>query len=180
MPFDGRNATLIPDTLEAALFETGIEPVRSHALCAHKAEELRYHPASWFYQHRRAVEVIGLVLLAFGSVAALTLVSLDHPVLSLIVALGMLGVVVAPSVVPVRGPALWRERVIYQLTAVHPVIRESAVRLQERLPGIRFKLGELVQDRVVLDPYLIAEYRDQSAILGVWDGHRLIAPRPND
>ena len=67
---------------------------------------------------------------------------------------------------------------IYQLDTVHPKIRQSAACLQEWLPGLSFKLGELVQDRVVLDPYLIAEYRDEWAVLGIWDGQRIIAPRP--
>ena len=49
MPFDGQNAALtLPDTLAAALIESGIDEVESHVLDAHKAEELRRHPASWF------------------------------------------------------------------------------------------------------------------------------------
>ena len=58
---------------------------------------------------------------------------------------------------------------------VHPVIRESALRLQEKLPGVKFKLGELIQDRVTLDPHLIAEYDGEQAVLGIWEGEKLIA-----
>ena len=58
MPFDGRTAALtIPNTLEAALTQSGIEPIDSRVLDAHKAEELRRHPAGWFYRHRVAVQI---------------------------------------------------------------------------------------------------------------------------
>ena len=64
MPFDGRTAALtIPNTLAAALTQSGIEPIDSRVLDAHKAEELRRHPAGWFYRHRVAVQIAILVLL---------------------------------------------------------------------------------------------------------------------
>jgi hypothetical protein len=39
-------------------------------------------------------------------------------------------------------------------------------------------LGELIQDRITLDPYLVAEYGEDRAVLGIWDGDTLIAPAP--
>jgi hypothetical protein len=58
MPFDGRTAALtIPNTLAAALVQSGIEPVGAHVLDAHKAEELHRHPAGWFYRHRVTVQI---------------------------------------------------------------------------------------------------------------------------
>ena len=46
MPFDGRTAALtIPNTLEAALAQSGIEPIGAHVLDAHKVKELHRHPA---------------------------------------------------------------------------------------------------------------------------------------
>ena len=176
MPLDGRTAALtIPDTLAAALIRCGIEPVDPHFLDAHKAREVLRHSASWFYRHRGAVQVLTLALLLSGSAAALTLASIDHPVAGFIVALTMSIAVVAPSVVPVRGPALWRERAIHDLGVVHPVIRDSALQLQRCLPKVRFRLGELIQDRITLDPYLVAEYREERVVLGIWDGAKVIA-----
>jgi len=63
MPFDGRTPALTIQPLEAALTQSGIEPIDSRVLDAHKAEELRRHPASWFYQHRVVVQIATLVLL---------------------------------------------------------------------------------------------------------------------
>lgn len=79
--------------------------------------------------------------------------------------------------VPIKGPAQWRERVIFDLREhqAPAAIREAALRLQDRLPEIRLVVGELVQDRVTLDPYLLAEHGDARAVLGIWDGDQVIA-----
>ena len=179
MPFDGRTAALtIPNTLAAALTQSGIEPIESYVLDAHKAEELHRHPAGWFYRHRVAVQIAILALLIAVLVGVLALASLEHSVVGFAAAVILLGAVIAQSVLPVRGPALWRERTINDLRTVHPLLRDSARRLQQHLPGVSFTLGELIQDRITLDPYLVAEYGEDRAVLGIWDGDTLIAPRP--
>jgi hypothetical protein len=179
MPFDGRTAALtIPTTLEVALAQSGIEPIDSRVLDAHKAEELRRHPASWFYRHRVAVQIATLVLLMAVLVGVLALASLEHPVVGFAAALILLGAVIAQSALPVRGPAIWREQTINDLGTVHPLLRDSARRLQQHLPGVSFTWGELIQARITLDPYLIAEYGEDRAVLGIWDGDTLIAPAP--
>jgi hypothetical protein len=178
MPFDGRTAALtIPNTLEAALIQSGIEPIDSRVLDAHKAEELRRHPAGWFYRHRVAVQIAILVLLIAVLVGVLALASED-PVVGFAAAVTLLGALIAQSALPVRGPALWQERTINDLGTVHPLLRDSARRLRRHLPGVSFTLGELIQDRITLDPYLIAEYGGDRAVLGIWDGDTLIAPDP--
>ena len=176
MPFDGRTAALTIPPLEAALTQSGIEPIDSRVLDAHKAEELRRHPASWFYQHRVAVQIATLVLLIAVLVGVLALALVEHPVVGFAAAVISLGAVIAQSALPVRGPALWRERRIRDLGTIHPLVRDSARRLQQRLPGVSFALGELIQDRITLDPYLIAEYGEDRAVLGIWDGDKLMAP----
>ena len=177
MPFDGQNTALrIPVSLEATLIESGIETVAPHVLVNHKAAELRRHPASWFYQHSATIQMTRLVLLLSVLVAVLALASIEHPVGGLLVAVALLGAMLAHSVLPVRGPAAWREQLIEDLDGVHPIVRGSARRLQECLPEVRFRLGELIQDRITLDPYLIAEYGNEQAVLGIWDGDRIIAP----
>ena len=102
--------------------------------------------------------------------------SAQHEVFSLLIAIVPLSFIIAQSTVPVRGPAVWRERTIHDLSVTHPAIRRAAGRLQEHLPEVSFRLGELIQDRTTLDPYLVAEYRNQRVVLGIWDGERLIAP----
>ena len=36
-------------------------------------------------------------------------------------------------------------------------------------------LGELLQEQVVLDPYLLLRYRGERVCLGIWDGRRVVA-----
>jgi len=178
MPFDGRTAALtIPNMLEAALAQSGIEPIGAHVLDAHKAEELRRHPAGWLYRHRVAVQIAILVLLITVLVGVLALAS-EHPVAGFAAVVTLLGALIAQSALPVRGPALWQDRTINDLGTVHPLLRDSARRLQQHLPGVSFTLGELIQDRITLDPYLVAEYGEDRAVIGIWDGDTLIAPRP--
>jgi hypothetical protein len=180
MPFDGQNtALMIPHSLEAALIESGTDTVKPHILDAHKAEELRLRPAGWFYRHRVAVQVTTITLLSAGTVGASGLFIAVNMALGIWLLLLTLGFAIAQSTIPVRGPAVWRERAIDNLDAVHPVVRASAQRIQERLPAVSFRLGELIQDRVTLDPYLIAEYGNEQVVLGIWDGDRLISPPCN-
>jgi hypothetical protein len=177
MPFDGRNAILATrQSLVAPMFASRIEPVDPDVLVQHKADELRRHPAGWFYRHSVAVQITTLVLLLAGTVASFAVAFAMHPAMGIGAGLAILALATVQSAVPVRGPALWRERTINELGAVHPIVRDSALRLQEQLPEVKFRLGELIQDRTTLDPYLIAEYRGERAVLGIWDDATLIAP----
>lgn len=176
MPFDGRVALVIRDDLELALLECGFETVDPAALDAHKAAEIEKHPAGWLYRHRSAIQVTSVALLIAGAVAAFAMASAQHEGFSLLVALVPLCFIIALSTVPVRGPAFWREQAIYDLSVVHPAVQRAAQRLQDLLPEVRYILGELIQDRTMLDPYLIAEYRNERVVLGIWEGERLIAP----
>jgi hypothetical protein len=177
MPFDGRNAILATrQSLVAAMFASRVEPVDPDVLVQHKADELRRHPAGWFYRHSVAVQITTLVLLLAGTIASFAVAFAMHPAMGIGAGLAILALATVQSAVPVRGPALWRERTINELGAVHPIVRDSALRLQEQLPEVKFRLGELIQDRTTLDPYLIAEYRGERAVLGIWDDATLIAP----
>ena len=47
--------------------------------------------------------------------------------------------------------------------------------LRREAPGSILVLGELVQQEVVLDPYLLLERDGERVCLGIWDGRRIIA-----
>ena len=47
--------------------------------------------------------------------------------------------------------------------------------LHRDLPGSTLILGELLQEEVVLDPYLLLEFDGECVCLGIWDGARIIA-----
>ena len=47
--------------------------------------------------------------------------------------------------------------------------------LWREAPGSILVLGELLQQEVVLDPYLLLERDEERVCLGIWDGRRIIA-----
>ena len=73
-----------------------------------------------------------------------------------------------------RGCASCR-RALERARQMSLAIRQSAERLRRRLPGVSFVLGELYQEQVRLDPYLVAEYGAARVVLGIWDGEEVVA-----
>ena len=47
--------------------------------------------------------------------------------------------------------------------------------LQKQVPGSALILGELVQERAVLDPYLLLVRGGERVCLGIWDGNTIVA-----
>lgn len=181
MPFDGANLIaekllLSPQaTLETALAASGLEPVEPHILSRHMAEQVRRHPAGWAYRHQRAVELAQVAVLVAGVVLFVGLFSADRVAWGAAAALAAFGSGILPMLIPTKGPARWRERGVDDLRDVPEEIRERALRLQRRLPDISYTIGELYQDRIRLDPYLLVEYGEARAILGIWDSDAVIA-----
>lgn len=176
MPFDGANFVLSPrETLASALSRSGLEPVEPRLLACHMAEQVRRHPAGWAYRHQRAVELVQVAVLVAGVVSFVALFSANRVAWGAAAALAAFSFGILPMLVPAKGPARWRERIADDLDEVPMEIREGALQLQRRLPGIGFVVGELYQDRIRLDPYLVAEFGDGRVVLGIWDGDVVIA-----
>jgi hypothetical protein len=176
MPFDGANFVLSPEeTLPAALAVCGVKPVEPRVLALHMAEQVRHHPPGWAYRHQRAVELAQVMVLVIGVVSFVGLFSADHVGWGAAAALAAFASGILPMMVPTKGPARWRERIVEDLHDVPAVIREPALRLQRRIPGANFVVGELYQDQIRLDPYLLVEWGEARAILGIWDDDEVIA-----
>jgi hypothetical protein len=175
MPFDGANLALsAQDLLEAAMSASGLTLVNPGLLGKHKAEQIRQHPPGWVYRHSRSVQLVQAVALLAGAISFFLLCSADQYGWGAAAGLLTFGLAVAPLLVPVRGPAQWQERVDPDLSAVPAVVRDAALRLKDELPEVGFRLGELFQDRVNLDPYLVADYRGARVLLGIWEDERVI------
>jgi len=166
-------------TLTGTLRNLGIAPIPHDELDRHRVEQVRIHPASFLYRHRWIAPL--LTVSSFGvSVAGAALVGTSVAAVSVILA-GMLpalaGIVLASR--KVRGEAYWVERRLFErdlvLARVPPAIGRVARTVKREYPPARLILGELRQDTVVLDPYLIAECGDERVVLGIWDGDRVIA-----
>jgi hypothetical protein len=176
MPLDGTTlASPAEEMLQGALAKSGLQAIDRARLQAHKRAELERHPASWRYRHQRGV-VLGAVAVLAGGVAGFMVLSPATPEAAFPVLFAGLALAFATMLLPVRGPARWEERVVEaDLAAIHPVLRARVFRLQAEIPELGLRLGELTQDRIILDPYLIADYRGAEAVIGIWEGERLIA-----
>jgi hypothetical protein len=176
MPFDGATFVLSEqEVLESAMSASGLEPIDLYRLYRHKAEQIRRNPPGWAYRHQHAVALAQVAML-LGSVGLfVVLLSAQEIPWGFVAGLAVFGLGSSVLLVPVKGPAQWRERVVQDLRDVPPAIRESAERLRRRLPRVGFVVGELFQDRIKLDPYLIAEYGHARVVLGIWDGDEVIA-----
>ena len=175
MPFDGANrASTAQALLEAALWAGGLRFIDPSTLEDYQAEQVRRHRPGWIYRHRGGVQLAQAVALMAGLVAFITLFSGDRYAWGVSIAVLTFVLAVAPMLLPVRGPARWKIRAAEDLATVPPEIRRAALRLRGQLPEVGFRLGELYQDRVNLDPYLVADYRGAQAVLGIWEGERLI------
>ncbi|HSU07326.1 MAG TPA: hypothetical protein VLI93_17315 [Acetobacteraceae bacterium] len=166
-------------TLAEAVRRLELKPVAFDLLDAHRREQVRRHPASFLFRHRWIAPLLTVSSFAV-SVAGAALVGTSVAAVSVILA-GMLpalaGIVLASR--KVRGEAYWVEKRLLErelATAKIPaLVRGIAHAAKREFPPARLILGELRQDTVVLDPYLIAEYGDDRIVLGIWDGDQVIA-----
>ena len=157
------------------MLASGLEPVDPRLLDRHKAEQIRQHPASWAFRHLQAIEFAQVATLASGVIAFVVLFSADRIGWGSAAGLVALAVGIVPMLFPIRGPSQWRERIVDDLEEVPVEIRECAHILKNEIPETRFVVGQLYQDRIRLDPYLIAECGSSRVVLGIWDGEDVIA-----
>lgn len=183
MPFDALLVPVRPRPLSAVLEEYGVEPVSFDVLAAHKRAQLeRFAPSFW--HHHQTWLPVGLVgsvgcMAASGGVANNLLPgSLLSSWLSL-GWMGVLGLLVVFGVFRVSAGATWEERrvapeLLGQVGVPTEIARLARV-LCRHLPDATLILGELVQEEVVLDPYLLLQWEGQRICLGIWDGTTVLA-----
>jgi hypothetical protein len=176
MPFDGASFALSEkNVLETAVYASGLRPIDPRFLSRHKADQVLRNPASWAYRHQQAVALAQVAVLLASVALFVVLLSAHEVPWGFVAALAIFGLGSSALFLPVKGPALWRERETADLSGMPALIRQSAKRLQRRLPGVGFVVGELYQEQVRLDPYLVAEYGGARVVLGIWDGDEVIA-----
>jgi len=170
MPFDSMSLDLATRVRLA-----GVPVVPMDKLEAHKAEQLRLHPPGWLYLHREGVRFTLCATIAAGWAAVLIGWVYAEPAGSMV---GW-GWVVAPLFVSLslrsRGPAQWREKIGLGNLPATIGARASAVAREIGVGRVTFVRGELIQNKVLLDPYLLAMTPDGCVCIGIWDGDTIIA-----
>ena len=183
MPFDALVAPARPRSLAEALREQGLSPVSWQKLTDHKRAQLETFGPGFWHQHQAwlPVGLLGSVgcMAASGGFANRVM---PASVLPSWLTLGWMCVIALLVVFGVfRGHAgsRWEERWVagawLRGLGVPEPIAAIALSLHRETPGSSLILGELVQEEVVLDPYLLLECDGETVCLGIWDDGRIIA-----
>lgn len=184
MPFDALVAPAKPKLLADDVADRGIAPVSLELLAAHQQAQLdRFAPSFW-YRHQALLPaaLLGSVAgMAVSGGLAQRIAQGDSP-LSCWLTLAWMGVIMlllGAGVFRVRAGSHWEERwvPVAWLTGlgVPAPIAGLARSLNREIPGCALILGELVEEHVVLDPYLVLERDGERVCLGIWDDSGIVA-----
>ena len=183
MPFDALIAPPRPRLLAEVLEDHGVSPVPLQALAAHKQAQLERFAPSFWHQHQTWLPA-GLIGSVFcmalsGGLANRTLADSLVPSWLSLFWLGVMTLLIVFGVFRVSAGARWEERfvaaeMLIELGVPMPIAR-LAGNFQREASGSALIMGELLQQEVVLDPYLLLEYGSERVCLGIWDGGRIIA-----
>jgi hypothetical protein len=184
MPFDALVAPPQPQLLSDAVAECGVTPVSLAVLNAHKQAQLQRFAPSFWYRHQPVLPVALL-----GSVACMAVtggvtqrIMAGGSAVSGWLTLGwmcIIAMLIGAGVFRVRAGSHWEERWVpvewlHGLGVPEPIAR-TAWQLTREVPGTAVILGELKQEHVVLDPYLLIERDGEQVCLGIWDGDEIVA-----
>ena len=174
MPFD---ALLAPTQRRLA------NAVPLEALEAHRNAQLERFAPSFWHQHQTwlPVGLIGSVgcMAASGGIANGALPGSLLPSWLCAFWLAVVGLLILFGVFRVSAGAQWEERYVApwaldELGVPEPVAALARALCRE-MPRAALILGELKQQEVVLDPYLLIEFAGERSCLGIWDNNRIIA-----
>lgn len=184
MPFDTAIPVARLSPLAEALEDSGIAPVSLAVLAAHKRAQVEKFGPNFWYRHQGLL-LLGLLLPFVGMAATSGLaqglkeVSPSLPCAVSFAWLCLLPLLFATGLLRLRAGSHWEERWVpvgsLGRLGVPEPIGEVARQLHRQVPGSALILGELVQERAVLDPYLMLVRGGERVCLGVWDGNKVIA-----
>ncbi|MBV8097443.1 MAG: hypothetical protein JO212_11470 [Acetobacteraceae bacterium] len=180
MPFDAAVASARLAPLSEILENNGLTPVPWERLAAHKQSQLEKFPPSFWYRHSGLLR-IGLFV-SFAALAPLSAMAAHLPwSLPCFIGFGWLALLILPlaATLHLRAGAHWEERRLLESSlaplGIPEPIHKVARQMHQEVPGSALVLGELVQDRVVLDPYLLLVRGNERVCLGIWEDSRIIA-----
>jgi hypothetical protein len=184
VPFDALLAPSEPRTLARTLDDRCIVPLDRAVLAAHKQAQLaRYQPSFWVrHEAWLPIALVGSVGCMAASGGLTHGIGADASLLASapsLIWMGSFALLIVFGVFRVHAGAYWQERTVaveeLGRAGVPREIAATARLLHRDLPGSELILGELVQQEVVVDPYLIVMYDDAMACLGIWDDAGVIA-----
>lgn len=184
MPFDALVAPAPHRLLADQVADCGIVPVSLEKLADHQQAQLERFAPSFWYRHQALLPValLGSVGgMAFSGGLAQRVADSGSP-MSCWLTLAWMSVIMlllAAGVFRVRAGSHWEERWVPAVwlkgLGVPQPIADLARDLNRSIPGSALILGELLEDHVVLDPYLLLERDGERVCLGIWDDSGIVA-----
>jgi hypothetical protein len=183
MPFDALVAPARPRLLADVLQDQGLSPVSWQTLAEHKRAQLEKFRPSFWQQHQiwLPVGLLGSVgcMAASGGFANRIMPSSVLPSWLTLAWMCVIALLVLFGVFRGHAGSHWEERWVaggwLRGLGVPQPIAAIALSLHREAPGSALILGELIQEDVVLDPYLLLEHDGELVCLGIWDDGRIIA-----
>jgi hypothetical protein len=184
MPFDALVAFTRPKPLLDVLADLGVTPVSQDLLETHKRAQLERFAPSFWYRHQPLLPaaLLGSVgcMAATGGLSQ-RMIGGGSPLSGWLTLAWMcvIGLLIGAGVFRVRAGSHWEERWVpvdwlADLGVPEPIalLARDLCRL---VPGSVLILGELKQEYVVLDPYLLLDCDGTQVCLGVWDDGGIVA-----
>jgi hypothetical protein len=177
MPFDGNAVYAKNKSLAQLLEEWGIETVPMESLEEHKLSQVEKYGPSFWCRHQTLLQCALVVTICVDWLACaeemfawrLLPAMLFAVIFSGLFSLGFLSF-------KTRSGSHWEERFVNDIqlepVGVPEQILLIARSLCHRLKGSDLILGELMQESVVLDPYLLLRYGEDNVCLGIWDADK--------
>lgn len=188
MPFDGQ-LTLQQQSLTDIVRSLGKEPISLDFLGAYKQEQLRKHAGSLFYRHGHKIPGVMLGSLVISALLMSGVTLLSHNSYVAIAMMSALAMAMASISLmslmlagfSVKKPAKWLDRYCYDSEVrqcVHSRLADFVLEVVEeaRRQGCNtiITVGELYQERIMLDPYVTVRMGGETVCLGIWDRNRII------
>jgi hypothetical protein len=172
MPFDGLVKADAVDlnrrSIDGVLASLGIQPVPHAVLERHKAEQVKRHPASFFHRHP-SMHRLSILAGSIGSIASAFMfmsynfVTSPGSIASLTALLTCLAATAELALFArIKRPAVWIETLAsFDTGQARATVPASILNLVDQIGNasgeVRFAVGTLYQEHVVIDPYIIAE-----------------------
>jgi hypothetical protein len=184
MPFDALVAPPRPKLLAEILQEHALAPISWEALAEHKQAQLDKFTPSFWHSHQTLLPVfllgsVGCMASTGGLANGLMSPGSLLPSYLTLAWIGVIGLLIMFGVFRAHAGSYWDERYVVpgalDSLGVPSPIAALARQLHRAAPGSALVLGELKQEAVVLDPYLLLIQDTECVCLGIWDGDRIIA-----
>lgn len=188
MPLDGSRyfggqPRYFGNQLHVAVSRAALDPIPDAVLCEHKAEQLRLNQPGWLYEYRFAVQ-LSAIFMAIALLVITVLLMADARYVSgagALICLMVFLLFMDSGKLVAKGPPVWQETPVKADLGLAlapdgiPVrVWGAMARLQAELPEVEFKMGRMMREEIVIDPYIVAKYGNTEICLGIWEGDDVI------